>query len=283
MRPLTTLLTCLLVLMGTASSNAQEKNKKLDRRDRNAGPAGQFAPMGNQPGMNYGNNAPQGIYPGVPQEKRSSPRMNSPQMLQGGQPPAPRLNETYSDYQKRIGNSDSAGTRRPTYPVVPGIAGRYPSYTPQGQGSIIPTPTSGLAPRGAQPAEVRQAENNPAASKMRNRMGEASPSPSRSNQMPSPQQVQNDLRMAQERMQQALERKDYETLQRESRALERRMNEVKANSSNLPLNDKFTILGMTHMADEANQNLRDGAATEADPKVKLGLQNLGRAASPKNE
>lgn len=92
-----------------------------------------------------------------------------------------------------------------------------------------------------------------------------------------PAQVQVDFQQAQQRLEKALQRRDYEAVDRETEALRHRVNDIKRSSNAMPLNDKLDAMNIAPLAEEAIEHLSEGRATRQDSKIRMGIQKLGKA------
>jgi hypothetical protein len=210
------------------------------------------------------------VYPGV--NRRSSPKISSPYEFNApsGQGPtddgapkgyapkqgtSPMPGETRGDYQRRMqGKDNNEQFTMPSYPAP---------YPPTGEPSRSYSPSdSGV--------------NTPAKQKLLEKARASTIPDASGGGMKS---LQVEFKSAHDRIQRALQSRDYDAVSRETAALQQQLEILKSNSAGLEVNERFTVTSMSHWADEAVTNLQEGSSTREDAKVEIGLQNLEKAAN----
>jgi hypothetical protein len=144
-------------------------------------------------------------------------------------------------------------------------------------------PMQGSARRSIQPppyTEIPNMENSPAHARIRSKLSEiyADQANGIAPAKIDASKVRVDFEKTRARLERALSQRDYDGVNREAEALQKRIQQMKDNSTDIPLTDKLTIMNMSHIADEAAQNIRDGSDTQQDAVIQMGLQDLDQAA-----
>lgn len=89
--------------------------------------------------------------------------------------------------------------------------------------------------------------------------------------------VRSDFEKTRSTLQRALEKGDYDTLSREARGLQKRIDTIKDSSADIALEDKLNLMNMSHLAAEASQSIFEGSSSQQDEMIQMGLQNLDKA------
>lgn len=181
----------------------------------------------------------------------------------------PHFGETRPEYERRIQGVEDKNSQmkmRSTYPGYNSPAGTSPY---------------GTGPKYSNPS-IAPGTNSPAKQKLLEKAQDfASPQPTAPQSTAGTNDVhkmQVDFHSAHDRILRALQQRDYATVNAETSALQQQLEIIKSNAAGLDVGARINVMTMNHWADEAVSNLSDGASSQEDGKIQMGLQNLEKAA-----